>query len=187
METNKGKENNTILKIFLKVIEIVVIIICMFFVMIILTQRISNNDKAFLGFRLFKVETGSMIPKYLIGDVILVKEKNFNDIHEGDDISYISSSGKTRGYVITHRVVDTTRTDEKGEKVIITRGIANNTDDPQVYEEQVNGVVIKKLEILSFIVRGINNIYIFYFCIIIPLTVYIFFNLLKANRKEYER
>lgn len=197
MEKNSKKNlnlnkniNNTkrksIFKTILRCIEIVIIIICAFFAAIIVTQRVSSNNKAFLGFRLFRVETGSMIPKYLVGDVILVKEKEFDKIQVGDDVSYVASSGVVRGSIVTHQVVDFA-VDENGEKALITKGIANSIEDPKVYENQVNGVVITKLQILSMICRGINNMYILYFLVIVPLTVYVFFNLLKANRKEYQK
>ena len=57
----------------------------------IVTQRVSNNENSFLGFRIFKVETGSMIPKYQIGDVILIKEKDINKIKVGDDVTYFGT------------------------------------------------------------------------------------------------
>ena len=63
-------------------------IVIIFVYLIIVTQRISNNDKAFLGFRIFRVQTGSMIPVYNIGDVILVKEKGLDKISVGDDVTY---------------------------------------------------------------------------------------------------
>lgn len=186
---NKSINNRTRfkgLKIFLKGIEIIIVLICIFLAGIIVTQRISKNEKSFLGYRIYKVETGSMIPVYKIGDVILMREKEFDTIQVGDDVSYKATSGVMKGNVITHRVIEITE-DKDGEKVIVTKGVANNTADGIIYSSQVNGVVISKLHILSLICRGMNNLYIFYFCIIVPITIYIFFNLLKANRKSWEK
>ena len=182
----KDIKRRSIFKTIIRCIEIVIIIVCLFFASIIVTQRIYNNDKSFLGYRLFRVETGSMIPKYLVGDVILVKEKDFNEIEIGEDVSYVASSGVVRGSIVTHQVVRIEE-NEEGKRALITKGLANSVEDPKVYENQVNGVVIVKLQILSLICRGINNMYILYFFIIVPLTIYVFFNLLKANRKEFQK
>lgn len=181
---NNGKKST--IKIVIRCIEIIIALVCTFLALIIATQRISGNDKSFIGYRIFRVETGSMIPKYLVGDVILVREKDFDKIAPEDDVSYRATSGVIKGSIITHQVVRVEQ-DENGEKVLITKGIANQVEDPKVYKEQVNGVVVTKLQLLSLICKGISNIYIFYFCIIVPITIYIFFNLLKANRKEYEK
>lgn len=185
---NESKENKKIiLKKILKILEIILAIIAVIFASIILTQRVSNNEKALLGYRIYRVETGSMVPEYLVGDVILVKEKDFDKIKEGDDVSYRASSGQLKGNIITHRVVKAPTEDKDGEKYIKTKGIANSIEDPEVYSNQVSGIVIAKLRILSAFTRGINNIYVFYFLVIVPVTIYIFFNLLKANRKEFEK
>ena len=174
-----------ILKKILRVIEIIVVIICIFIGTVIVTQRVSNNKSAFFGFRVFKVETGSMIPKYQIGDVLLVRERAFDKIKEGDDLAYRAAYGVMKGNIITHKVIKVIEDEE--ERAVITQGIANNTPDGKIFESQAIGVVYYRLPILSLICKGINNIYIFYFLIIVPLTVYIFFNLIKANRHQYEK
>ncbi len=47
-----------------------------------------------------------MIPKYQIGDVILVKEKDANNIKVGDDVTYLGEAASVKGLLITHRVID---------------------------------------------------------------------------------
>ena len=80
--TRKEKKNPIfkIIKVIWGIFSKLVTIALIFVSLIIVTQRISNDDKSFLGFRLYKVETGSMIPKYEIGDVILVKETEMDYI-----------------------------------------------------------------------------------------------------------
>lgn len=180
------RNNKSILKIIIRCIEIIILLIGIFFAGIIVTQRISNNENAFLGYRLYIVETGSMIPVYNIGDVIMVKEIDFENIKIDDDVSYIATSGKLKGSVVTHRVIELTE-DSDGEKAIITQGVANTVSDGLIYPEQITGVVIRKLNILSWICGKARNLYILYFVIVVPLTIYIFFNLIKANRKSWER
>lgn len=163
-----------------KLISVVIIIISL----IIVVQKFTNNKESFFGYRIFRVQTGSMIPKYLVGDVILVKQKDVDKINEGDDVTYLGASGSVNGMIITHQVIQIDEVD--GKRVFHTKGIANNTEDPIVSGSQINGVVQFKMPILTLICSGLNNTYIFYFGAVLPLTLYIFFRVLKGNysRKE---
>ena len=60
------------LKICLKIIETILTFVIIVLSCIIITQRITNNEKSVFGYRIFRIETGSMVPNYLVGDVILV-------------------------------------------------------------------------------------------------------------------
>lgn len=168
--------------IFVKLVTIAIIFISI----IIVVQKVTNNQEAFLGFRIFRVQTGSMIPKYQVGDVILVKEVNPDSIQIGDDVTYQGKVGSMKGMLVTHRVIDIEEVD--GKRVFHTKGIANNSEDPVVSEDQINGVVQTKMYILSLICVLLNNKYVFYFCGILPLTIYVAFRLFKGKKvKRIER
>lgn len=171
-------------KIIWKVLGKILMVIILFITAIILTQNLTQNEKAFLGIRLFRVQTGSMIPKYQIGDVILVKEKDIDKIAIGEDVTYWGTTGVMKGKLVTHQVVEIETID--GQKVFHTKGIANNTEDPLVYGEQINGVVLGKLHIMTLICSLLSNKYIFYFCGILPLTLYIFFSFTKGKLKKVQ-
>lgn len=181
-KNEKGKTKNTIKKplaliwnIIAKILTIIIIFICI----IIVVQKVTNNEEAFLGYRMFRVQTGSMIPKYQIGDVILVKEVDINHIRIGDDITYKGNKGSMNGLLVTHRVIDIEQVD--GQIVFHTKGIANNQEDPVVSGEQINGVVQTKMYILSWICNLLNNKYLFYFCGIVPLSIYAAFRLFRGR------
>lgn len=167
------------------VVEKIILIAIAFVSITIVTQRVSNNEKAFLGFRIFRVETGSMIPKYQIGDVILVKETDINKIKIGDDITYQGKSGSMKGKIVTHQVIEIT--EEDGKKIFQTKGIANTSKDPIISGSQINGVVQCKMVLVTKIVSLMSNGYIFYFGVVIPLTVWIFFTVIRRNIKKYEK
>ena len=180
------KTRNKFLKfiwgIFVKILTIVIIFISI----IIVVQKVTNNQESFFGFRIFRVQTGSMIPKYQISDVILVRETDPDKIKIGDDVTYEGTTGAMKGMLVTHRVIDIEEVE--GKKVFHTKGIANNLEDPVVSEEQINGVVQTKMYILSLICVILNNKYVFYFCGILPLTIYVAFRIFKGkNVKRYER
>lgn len=163
---------NIIKKIW-KALGIIITTLIVFISLIIVIQRVTDNEQAFLGFRLFRVQTGSMIPKYQIGDVILVKEKNTDKIKVGEDVTYLGTSGQMKGKLVTHRVIAIEEID--GKKAFHTQGIANSKEDPIVYAEQINGIVLGRVSVLTWICNGLTNKYVFYFCGIIPITIYIFF------------
>lgn len=175
------------LKIFkacLKIIETLLTIVVVGISIIIVTQRVSNNEKSVLGYRIFRIETGSMVPNYLVGDVILVKECDINNLKPGDNITYNGLTGDVKGKTITHQIVAVNT--ENSKITIRTKGIANNVADPEIDGSQVIGKVIVKLNILTWLTKFINNKYIFYFFIIVPLTIWIFFNVIKRKADDLE-
>lgn len=179
------KECIKIFKKIAKIIEVILIAIIIFISLIIIIQRFSNNEKSFLGYRIFRVETGSMVPKYLVGDVILVKDQKFEQLKIGDDLTYNGLSGNVAGKIITHQIIDIEIVN--GKKIIHTKGIANSQEDPEIFEEQIIGKVITKMNILTVITKCLNNKYIFYFLGIVPLTIYIFFSVIRYNNRVEER
>lgn len=167
--------------IFMKILTIIIAFVSI----IIIVQKVTNNKQSFLGYRIFRVQTGSMIPKYQVGDVILVKERDVDKIKVGDDVTYLGKEGSTKGILVTHRVKEIEEIE--GKKAFHTQGIANDLEDPIVYGDQINGVVQSKMMFLTFICKMLNNRYIFYFCGIIPLTIYIFFRVFKSGNDKYEK
>ena len=129
-EENEQNEQKNVMKkkrllhiiwsILSKIITVLIIFICI----IIVIQKVSNNKESFLGYRIFRVQTGSMIPKYKVGDVILVREKDIDKIKVGDDVTYLGEASSVKGMLITHRVIDIEEID--GQKAFHTKGIANN-------------------------------------------------------------
>lgn len=183
------KKNKTVRKTFKILWDIIVKLVTLLIVLIsliIIVQKVTNNKESFFGYRIFRVQTGSMIPKYQIGDVILVKKQDVDKIKVGDDVTYLGESSSVKGILITHRVIDIQEVD--GKKEFHTQGIANNLEDPVVHGNQINGVVQFKMPILTLLCKLLNNKYIFYFGAVLPLTLYIFFRVLKANYdKKVER
>ena len=173
-----------IIKKIWKVLEKVIMIAIIFISAVIVTQNVTDNENAFLGYRIFRVQTGSMVPVYNVGDVILVKETELSKIKIGDDVTYWGTSGVMNGKLVTHRVIDIQ--EEEGKKAFYTQGVANTTKDPVVYGEQINGVVQGKLYIITGICSLVSNQYIFYFCGIIPLTLFVFFSFVKGKERYEE-
>ena len=67
-------------KIIKGIINTFIVFIIFAFVLMVCLQRFSGNKISFLNYRMFTVVTGSMEPKYKIGDVLIAKEKDPSEI-----------------------------------------------------------------------------------------------------------
>jgi signal peptidase I len=86
----------------------------------------------------YTILTGSMEPDMPPGTIVVVKPLPFDEIRQGDVITYQIESGKPM--VVTHRVVGVDVV--AGETRLVTQGDANNAPDAvSVREVQVKGVV----------------------------------------------
>lgn len=164
----KNKKTKKIFKIVKGIINTLIVMIVLAFVLIVCLQRFSDNKLSFLNYRIFTVVTGSMEPKYKIGDVLIAKEKDPSEIKVGDAISYLATKGEIRNNVVTHEVVNITK-DEKGKYLFHSKGIANLIEDPVVHEDQLFGVVIYKTKLLSFVRRIIETSLGMFLLVIVPI------------------
>lgn len=172
-ETLKKIKENKALQIIGKILYILVFIIVILMLIVVILQRTTNNTVSLVGFRIFTVATGSMVPEYEVGDILISKETDPSEIKVDDDIVYKGEKGNFKDKVVTHRVISIEK-QEDGNYKIITKGIANSEQDPEITQEQVLGKVVYKVKSLSFISKLISNIYIFYFFIFIPIALIIF-------------
>lgn len=173
----KKEKINKILKITTKILEIIFTIFIILFCMIVLCQRVFNQENGLFGYRVFTIVTKSMEPDLKVGDIILVKETPIEEIKKGDNVTYQGMSDDLNGKIITHQVKD--YIDENGTRILYTQGINSSTMDPAVYEFQLYGVVKYKFVVLSFIYKVITNTVGFIFFIVIPLS-YVFVMELKT-------
>lgn len=169
-KVQKIKQNKP-LKVIGEILYILLFLIVILMLIVVILQRVTDNSVTIGGFRIFTVATGSMVPKYEVGDVLISKEIDPSEIKVGDDIVYKGKEGSFNGKVVTHRVISIE--EQGGEYHIITQGIANEQADPEITDEQVYGKIIYKVKTLSFISKMVSNIYIFYFFIFIPIAILI--------------
>ena len=110
-----------------------------------------------MGYQCFTVISGSMEPKYSVGDLIYVKNVDANTIQVGDDITFILNEDLV---VATHRVV---RIDAENQR-LYTKGLANEIEDSDpVHFNNVIGVPqfsIPKLGYVSDFVQNPPGMYI---------------------------
>lgn len=155
-------------KITKSVLNVVVVVLVIAFVLIVCLQRFSNNRISFFDYRMFTVISGSMEPKYKIGDVLVAKEVAPNKVKVGDTISYLGKEGQFKDKVITHEVVEIAK-DNDGKIIFHTKGLANLVEDPIVSESQLYGVVIHRMFLLSAIYKIVGTTLGMFIFIIIPI------------------
>lgn len=103
------------------------------------------------GFTPYAVLSGSMTPVYRIGDLVYVKETDFEDIEIGDVITFVADSNLT---VVTHRVTEI----DEDNLSFTTKGDANSSEDasPVAYEN-VLGVVKFSIPKLGYVSNYIST------------------------------
>lgn len=141
--------NNTLKKIWniVSTALVVLMVLCAVFLM----------GSRVMGYQCFTVISGSMEPKYSVGDLIYVKKVDANTIQVGDDITFILNEDLV---VATHRVV---RIDAENQR-FYTKGDANEIEDQSpVHFNNVIGVpkfAIPKLGYVSDFVQNPPGMYI---------------------------
>lgn len=150
------------------VFNVFVVIFILSFVLVVCMQRFSNNELSFLNYRMFTVVSGSMVPKYEIGDVLLAKETKPEKIKRGDAVSYLGNKGQFKDKVVTHEVIEI-EVDENGKYWFYTKGVANLSVDPIVGEDQIYGVIVSKMDLLTFIYKLVAKPTGMLIFVIIPL------------------
>ena len=95
------------------------------------------------NYGIYTVTSGSMEPEIHTGDVIYTREVEFQDLQEGDVITFSRNQGKT---TVTHRIQKI----DKTNGLIQTKGDANTESDPSWITE---GTVLGKVE---YSVRGLG-------------------------------
>ena len=132
----------------------------------------------------YVVSSGSMIPVLNIGDILLVKDGNtFDSLKIGDIIVFNRPEGGDR--VIVHRILD--MTDRFGEKIIVTKGDANQglipgTDFP-IREKDYIGTVAYVVPKIGLVLKYLNPP-VNYFIIAGIVGILIYTNFRKRNDEK---
>jgi len=162
-----------------------------------------SNDpgKNYFGYRLYSVKTPSMAPQsdsppggFYAGDMIFVKLTEPETLEIGDIITYAPNKNNPASF-LTHRIVEiknklTTDPNEPAGLYFVTRGDANNTDDPPISADMVIGRKVGSIRNLGGVLEAIrgNFIPILIFVVIAFAFVftlrYYFSDTDKKKRKE---
>lgn len=127
----------------------ILILILAITMVIFLTTRIQGNTPTVFGYTIFRISTGSMEPELMVGDIILDKVvDDETEIAVGDVITFEGGS-QFDGKLVTHKVIKAPYTDENGNTMLQTHGIANELDDTPISIDQVRAKMICKVPFID--------------------------------------
>ena len=175
-----------IVKIVFKILYQILIILCVLLIIIVVMQKVSDSNRTILGYRIFRVITGSMEPEYDIGTVVICKEVPKNDIKVGNDIVYLGKYGEYNGKIIMHEVIGIDK-DENGNNINFhAKGLhSQSVEDPQIKPDQIFGTVKFKSGILTILYDLATSIYSsFVIVTILVLNVFISFKFTGKSRAQ---
>ena len=135
--------------IIYKVLRVLLYVLVVLLLIVIIVQKVSKNNVSLGGFRVFMIVSGSMKGEYDIGDILVSKEVDIDDINIGDNVTYLGKEKSLKGLIVTHKVIEKEVKD--GKVIFTTKGIANNEKDPSIEYSQIYGKVIYKTFILSLL------------------------------------
>lgn len=121
------------------------------------------------NFKVLVVRSGSMEPEIKTGGIVLVKP--VAEYNVGDVITFFDV--KSPRFNVTHRIVEIK--DGGGQKVYVTKGDANKTQDPEeILSRNVIGKVLFDVPYIGYAVNAAKTKYGFIALIILPALIIIF-------------
>jgi len=159
--------------------EIAILVIAVIAVYIFFTYGL----KIILGTEipLAVVESKSMEPTLNVGDIIISKGIDPNDLKVGDIIIFQLSNSNT---FIVHRIVEIIK-DENG-LLIKTKGDNNPIEDPWIVRpSQIKGIVIFKIPYLGYISLVLQKTPQLYFALIILLIILMIIPQTKKKNRAF--
>ena len=128
------------------------------------------------------VQSGSMEPEIGIGDLIICKQIDIDQVKKGDVIAFFDPASN-KNSVLTHRVVEVIN--EDGTFFYRTKGDANNAEDRELVSSD------KLVGVYQFKLSGAGNVAMFMqtpagliICVVLPLALLVGYDLLRRRRYE---
>lgn len=152
-EINKRSKRNETKRKLIKIIVYIIAIPIIIYNLFIIVFSIINQDETpnLFGIKTFVVVSGSMEPNLNIGDIVVVKKCNENEIDKNDIISYRYGES-----IITHRIVEIIETENGRE--YITKGDNNNVNDNiNLKYEDIEGKYVGKIKYIGKMIMFLKS------------------------------
>lgn len=160
-------------KIFSRIMTVISVALFIFGVVVFVSVLNASAGKvpSVFGFSVLQVKTGSMLPDYEIGTIVITKNVDANDLQVGDVISFYSLDKDISGEVNTHRIERIEYGGDDNAPYFTTKGDNNTQVDKQkVWPSQIVGKVVYNLGTVSGSVIGVfQNPNVIFFVIVLPL------------------
>ena len=186
--TQKLNKKKRITKVFKYIFYPIIILILLCNLWLII-QKLENPNKipSLFGYKTFSILSGSMEPTLHIGDLIIIKEINAEELKTGDIITFMEGNS-----AVTHRIIEIIN--ENGKFSYKTKGDANDTNDNElVKQENIQGKYIGKIDKIGGLISKAKNTSTLIIIVIGIYFVYVIFSkrddrkiARHEKRKEFE-
>jgi len=126
-----------------------------------------SNFNLLRGFRSFLVQSGSMEPSIMMGDVVITSKAS--QYNQGDVVTFLDQNGRT----VTHRVLEIKET--SSNPLLVTKGDANRTKDrDEITPDQILGKASLIIPKLGFVIAFSRTPLGLLILVIIPAGIIVF-------------
>lgn len=137
---------------------------------------IAPNFNIFGGYRSYVVQSGSMEPSIMTGDIIVVQDRI---IYNVNDVITFTNSAKR---IVTHRILTV---EEGEERRYRTKGDANRSEDEDfITYDQIIGKVVLVVPRLGIFVAHAKSLPGLILLVFVPALVYILDELIKIKNAK---
>ena len=162
----------------MKIFRIVVNFLSWVFVLVICAMvlyMITSNYDILLGYRSFLVQSGSMEPAIMTGDIIITHEKKNYMLN--DTVTFKNAENR----IVTHRISAVTQ--EGGETKLYTKGDANRSEDfDTISFRQIIGKVVFVMPKFGHLVAFSKSMLGLIILVLAPAGLFIVDELLKMRK-----
>lgn len=141
-----------------------ILFIALYFYSAMQAGKNPSHVTSIAGYKPMVVLSGSMRPAIKAGDMIIAKDVKWQDIKEGDVITYRVNQET----LVTHRVIGILQ--QEGRVMFRTKGDANNMDDQApVAPEQIIGALAFRIPYGGYIANFIRTSAVFILLILLSI------------------
>ncbi len=131
---------------FFSIVFSVVTYLMLAFVLAVMAIGFLSRNNLNLPYTTYLIQSGSMEPSIMTGDVIVIKE--FPIYQERDVVTFVDAND----HIVTHRIIE--KNNSASGSTFITQGDANQTPDVDTIEkQQIKGKVVFTIPRIGYLVK----------------------------------
>lgn len=184
--TQQKENKKSTIKVVLNIVSNVLIgvlgLFIVYMLVIMFTGMKGNEPPAIFNRSIYIVRSNSMSPTFETGSLLITKKVDSGELKVDDIITYRK---KNDTLSTTHRVVEII--EENNTRKFITRGDANNVDDPiPVAEDEVLGKVTLYIPLLGYVFGFIRTKQGILLVIVIPAFILMITQIIQLIKLKKE-
>lgn len=185
VEEAEGKKSHKVINTVINVVLVVAIIIAAVCTYVSFVTTSGNGVPSILGLRLLSIQTDSMYPEILSGDLIVdTAIKDAGELRKGDVVTFWTVINGER-VLNTHRIENIY--DGGGYLIFETKGDNNDTVDPlTVHESELVGKYKFRIPGIGKVFDYLQTTEGFLIVVVIPVLLFFIYHLIQFFRVLFE-